>query len=111
MEGAIDVYGFSNTGNSPASVEEFVTRYGRDVYVGIIFPETIKSHTICRDEEWTTGTGRKFTTPYCRVDLPIVPFGYKPEDAPRTDRPRVIEEICGGRFISRSLPSGLPPAQ
>ncbi|WP_167449080.1 hypothetical protein [Mesorhizobium hawassense] len=104
IEGIVQVYGFSNTGKYRVSIEDFVARYGRDVYVGIVWPETIKSHTTCRDEQWTTGSGRKLTMPYCRVDLPIVPFGYKPEDAPRMDRPRVIEELCGDQFISKSLP-------
>jgi len=111
VEGTIEVYGFSNTGIYQISIEDFVARYGRDVYVGIVFPETIKAHTRCRDEEWTTGSGAKFTTPYCRVDLPIVPFGYKPADAPRMDRPRVIEQICSGQFISKSIPSDFPAAQ
>ena len=105
VEGAIEVYGFSNTGRHRISVKEFVARYGRDVYVGIIFPETIKSHTSCRDQVWSDGSGKKLTVPNCRVDLPIVPFTYKPDNAPRLDRPRVIEELCGDQFISKWLPS------
>lgn len=107
VKGAIKVYGFSNIGTQRISLHEFVALYGRDVYVGIIFPETIKSHTSCRDLVWTDGSGKMLTVPNCRVDLPIVPFDYKPADAPRMDRPRVIEELCGDQFISNRLPSNL----
>ncbi len=107
LQGSIEVYGFSNTGNRRVSLEEFVARYGRNVYVGIVWPDTIKSHTTCRDDQWKNGSGEKLRVPYCKVDLPIVPFGYKPADAPRMDRPRVIEDLCGDQFIRTSRPRDL----
>jgi hypothetical protein len=111
VKGAIKVYGFSNIGTQRISLEEFVALYGRDVYVGIIFPETIKSHTSCREQVWKDGAGKMLAVSNCRVDLPIVPITYEPDNAPRLDRPRVIEELCGDQFISKLLPSDLPPAQ
>lgn len=107
MESVVEVYGFLATNDFPGSIEEFAAHYGRDVYVGIILPKTIMAHTICSDENWTTGDGLKGSTFRCKVDLPIFPNRYEPQDSPRMDRARIIEIACGGSFIRRSLPSDL----
>ncbi len=91
----IEVYWQNGTFGEPDTLPEFRERFGSHNKVGIIMPQTIKSHTKCGPVSSHIG-GKRITSIDCNLDLPL-PF--LPQPNLNFDLPWIISDVCSPAFI------------